>query len=335
VMLTRSGRPAHVAVRLCTGLNAATVSVSADARRLAYATFTRTANVWSIPISPHGSISASVAKPVTTGSQEIEGFDLSADGRWLAFDSNRGGIQQLYRMPLGGGDVEQLTAGDVPSLAPAFSPNGREIAFHRFVKGIRQIFVMPVEGGTAVQVTAGSTHSRIANWSPDGRALSFVKNALSPTQETAIVRRDGNGHWGSPRTLVKGGAAGLWAQDGRGVLTVMRADGDRVALLIASPAGGAPRTVVPPHDRVESAGYSWGFSPDGRFVYYLGRDRDKQKSGIWGVPSGGGARRLMVGFDDPASGLNRAALRVHGNRFYFTLGDPESDVWMTEVTGSR
>jgi hypothetical protein len=26
---------------------------------------------------------------------------------------------------------------------------------------------------------------------------------------------------------------------------------------------------------------------------------------------------------------------VHGNRFYFTLGDPQSDVWMTEVTGSR
>ena len=31
------------------------------------------------------------AEPVTRGSQVIEAFDVSPDGRWLAFDSDRGG----------------------------------------------------------------------------------------------------------------------------------------------------------------------------------------------------------------------------------------------------
>ena len=50
VELGRSGRPRARPVRLSTGLNAATVSVSRDGNRVAYATFSRTANVWSMPI---------------------------------------------------------------------------------------------------------------------------------------------------------------------------------------------------------------------------------------------------------------------------------------------
>jgi hypothetical protein len=310
------------------------VSVSADGRRLAYATFTRTANIWSIPFPPHSSVSASLAKPVTTGSQEIEGFDLSADGRWLVFDSNRGGTQQLYRMPLQGGDVEQLTSGDVPSLGPSFSPDGREIAYHSFVNGIRQIFIIPVEGGAPVQVTAGSTHSRIAIWSPDGRALAFVKDALLPTQGTGIVSHDSNGHWGSPRTLLKGGSSGEWAPDGRGVLTLMRAGQGLFALMIAPTAGGAPRMLVPPEASSEAAGMAWGFSSDGRFAYYVAQDPEHRRTGIWRVPAVGGPRTPMVWFDNPAGGLSRTVLRVRGNRFYFSIGDPQSDIWMTEVLGS-
>ena len=155
------------------------MSVSADGRRLVYAAFARTTNVWSVPIPAHGSVSVSRAQPVTSGSQEIEQFDVSADGRWLAFDSDRGGgNQQLYRVPLAGGDVEQLTSGDEPALAPVFSPDGREIVYHSFRNGFRQLFVMALDGGKSVQVTAGNDHSRAGHWSPDGRSLTF--SAESP-----------------------------------------------------------------------------------------------------------------------------------------------------------
>ncbi|MFL5401427.1 MAG: protein kinase domain-containing protein, partial [Gemmatimonadales bacterium] len=124
VALASSGRPLGEAVRLSTGLNAATVSVSADGRRLAYAAYTRTSNIWSVAIPQSGIVRLSRAEPVTTGSQEIEAFDVSADGRWLVFDSDRSGIQQLYRMPLQGGEVEQLTNAAEPSMAPRVSGDG-------------------------------------------------------------------------------------------------------------------------------------------------------------------------------------------------------------------
>jgi eukaryotic-like serine/threonine-protein kinase len=336
VTLTRAGRPTGDVVRLSTGLNPSTVSVSANGRRLAYATFSRTANIWSIPISSEGSVSSSTAKPVTTGSQEIEGFDVSSDERWLVFDSNRSGTQQIYRMPLPSGNVEQLTSGDAPSLAPAVSPDGRDVAYHTFINGIRQIFVMPVEGGTPVQVTTGSTHSRIANWSPDGRALTFTKDALSPAQGTGVVSRDGQGHWGSPRTLIKGGASGVWSPDGRGVLTAVQVDRDRTSLVIEPAAGGAPRMLIPPQERFFSAGLNWGFSADSRLVYYTAEEPETKRGGIWRVPATGGPRRLVVSFDGAAaSGLSRSTLRVGKSSFYFSIGDPQSDVWMTELSVAR
>jgi eukaryotic-like serine/threonine-protein kinase len=335
VMLTRSGRPANDAVRVSTGLNAATVSASGDGRRVTYATYSRTANVWSLPIPSHGSSSASLAKPVTSGGQEIEGYDVSADGRWLVFDSNRGGTQQIYRMPIQGGEVQQITSGDVPSLAPAFSPDGREIAYHSFVNGIRQLFVMPVEGGTPVQVTSGSTHSRIVSWSPDGRTLTFVKAALLPTQETATVSRDSNNHWGASRTFLKGGAAALWAHDGKAAVTLLRADPGRFAIVIAPREGGTSRTLVPPEATFDPNGIAWGFSADGRLVYYLAQDPESHRIGIWGVASAGGNSRPVVQFDNSFGSLNRAVLRVHGQQFYFSRGDSQSDIWLTEVSASR
>jgi Tol biopolymer transport system component len=334
VTLTRAGQPAHDVVRLSTGLNPSTVSLSADGRRLAYATFSRTANIWSLPIPLQGSVTSSSAKPVTTGSQEIEGFSVSADERWLVFDSNRGGTQQVYRMRLPNGDVEQLTNGDAPSLAPAISSDGREVAYHTFIDGIRQIFVIPSEGGTPVQVTTGNTHSRIANWSPDGHALTYTKDAVSPSQGTGIISRDSQGRWGAARTLIKAGGAGVWSGDGRRVLTAVQVDRDRVSLVIVPTEGGAPKMVIPPQEHFFSAGLNWGFSADSRLVYYTADDPGTKKVGIWRVPVNGGPRRLIVSFEG-APNQSRSVLRIIRNHFYFSIGDPQSDIWMTEVKASR
>jgi Tol biopolymer transport system component len=334
VSLTRSGRPAREAVRLTTGLNAASVSASADGQRLAYAVYTRTANVWSATIPTSGVARLSRTEPVTTGSQEIEAFDVSADGRWLLFDSDRSGIQQLYRMAIPGGEVEQLTDDPEPSMAPSVSRDGREIAYHTFRNGTRQLFVMGVEGGTSVQVTHDSAQNRIASWSPDGRALVFQRDAFAPSAASEIVSRDSGGNWGTPRILLKGGDVPVWAPDGRRVLTVVK-EGDRSTLVIVPREGGAPTRVVLPKGTSPTPGLIWAWSPDGRFIYYVGQDPAGKTSGVWRVPVAGGTPRLTLWFDEPSPSLIRPWFRVNGNRIYFTRGDPQSDVWMTEVSGAR
>ncbi len=334
VDLSRSGRPSGNPVRISTGLNAATVSLSAKGNRLTYANFSRTANVWMLPIPRSGITTISRGQAVTTGSQEIEGFTPSSDTRWLVFDSNRSGVQQIYRMSLpgGGGAIEQLTRGETPSLAPAFSFDGREVVFHSFRDGVRQIFVIPAEGGAPVQVTSGSSHSRIGHWSPDGRTIAFVRNALTPDQETALVTRDQSGKWGTPRTLVKGGAAAAFSPDGTRLVTQIPITGGKFAVAVVPAAGGPAKVVGKPQEGVEG-GVAWGFSGDGKFVYYLMNKTPGERSGIWRVPADSGASTPVAWYDGVAGGFSRSVLRVSGERFYMNIGDPESDVWVTEIVG--
>jgi eukaryotic-like serine/threonine-protein kinase len=340
VHLTRAGGPAGDAARLTTGLNAAEVSVSADGRGLAYAAFTETSNVWALPIPTSGIASVSRAEPVTRGTQVIETFDVSPDGRWLAFDSDRGGTQQIYRVPLAGGEPEQLTVGDdEPAFYPSVSPDGRELAYHAFRGGMRHVFVVPAEGGTPTQVTTGSGQSRAPQWSPDGRTLAIVKALFTPAQETDVVTRDTVGRWGAPRTLVKGGTYAVWAPDGRAVLTETGGFGAPLSLEIVPAGGGEGRVVMsvrnPTTDVAPVGPYALAWSADGRVVNFVGRDPRDLSVGIWSVPATSGTPRLTVKFDDPSRPWHPYGFRAHGGQFYFTVGDRQSDVWTTEVMGSR
>jgi serine/threonine-protein kinase len=338
VALGRDGRAERAPTRLTTGLNAAQVSVSADGRRLAYAVFTQSSNVWSLPVPSSGSTGMSGAEPVTRGSQVIENFDLSPDRRWLVFDSDRGGTQQLYRMPLGGGAVERLTSGG-PAFVPRFSPDGREIAYHAFKDGIRQIFVIPAEGGEPIQVTTGSEHYWAPKWSPDGRTLAFVRSPVTPDHATDLVSRDARGRWGSPRTLAKGGNLPAWAPDGRAIVTAIGGFGIPLSLEIAPVDGGERRVLLAVRDPSQEVApfnpYVCDWSADGRTVYFIGRDPNDGILGVYGVPAAGGPVRLAVRFDDPARRWHQSGFRVLGGRFYFTVGDLQSDVWTTEIVGSR
>src|SRR5207245_1507881 len=130
VALTGSGRPRGSPVRLTTGLGARGISVAADGTRLAYAVFAERSNVWSLPLSALGAGAVSIARavPLTLGNQTIETVALSPDGAWLAFDSDRSGVQQIYRVRLPGGEPEQVTSEPAGALFPSWSPDGRGLS---------------------------------------------------------------------------------------------------------------------------------------------------------------------------------------------------------------
>ena len=341
--LNRAGRPAGEAARLTTGLNAIRVGVANNGRRLAYSVFSQTSNLWSLPIPASGVTSVSRAQPITTGAQVIEWGGVSPDQRWLAFDSDRGGTPQLYRMPINGnGEVEQLTAGVEPAFAPGISPDGREIVYHTFRHGTRQVFVMPAEGGPSVQVTNGPDHSQNAEWSPDGRSLAILRAYHTPAQELALVTRDARGSWGNPRTLLKSGIQGVWSPDGSSVLIATGVAGHSTALVLVpmNPAGKGSRVVYqvrdPATDLAPFGFGGWVWSSDGRTIYFMGRDPRDGSVAIWRLPAAGGTPRLLVRFDDPIHRWQwTTGLRVRGDRFYFNLGDQQSDLWMAEIAGSR
>ena len=72
---------------------------------------------------------------------------VSRDGRWLLYDSNLKGNSDIYRIPIGGGEPEQLTNDPADEFAPDLSPDGGAIAYHSWRRGTRDIEVKPLDGG--------------------------------------------------------------------------------------------------------------------------------------------------------------------------------------------
>jgi Tol biopolymer transport system component len=329
VGLRPGGQPEGPARRLTTGLNAQSISLSADGRRLAYSVFTESSNVWSLPIPATAAAPSSVrqAEPVTSGNQVTEGFDVSPDGRWLAFDSDRSGNADLYRQPLGGGEPEQLTTDPADDFWPNWSPDGREIVFHAFREGRRHLFIMSSDGRERQQITFGADDERTGEWSPDGRTLYFLRNFNGPGSEVRSISRDKSGRWEPARRVYRGNTLPVVVSpDGR--LVAFATGG---AVWAMGPTGESPHILVPRSDRPEDPQATYlSWSEDGRTLYYLGVNAAGLVS-IWSVGKSGGPSRLLVRFDDPTREWHRFGFSAHGGRFYFTLGDRESDIWTAEV----
>ena len=144
--------------RLTTGADAHTISLSVDGRRLAYARFRTLSNIWSIPVPTSRAVSIAGARPVTTGDQTIETVDVSRDGRWLVFNSDRNGSWQIYKMPAAGGEAIQLTTDSAGAYSPAWSPDGHQIAFHSIRTGNRDLYTMAADGSGVIQRTSSPAH---------------------------------------------------------------------------------------------------------------------------------------------------------------------------------
>jgi Tol biopolymer transport system component/DNA-binding SARP family transcriptional activator len=323
VTLGPDGRPLTTE-QLTTGLDAQTVTASADGRRLAYSVFHYSANVWTVDASADRAVSVAQARPLTSGAQIIEGLALSPDRAWLAYDTDLNGNQDIYKLPLTGGDPLRLTTDPRNDFISGWSPDGREIAFYSFRRGTRRVEVMPSDGGPATEVSESPTNQRSPDWSPDGRSLAF--SAGEPgAHQIYVANRGADSVWGAPRRLTQRpeGRVGSprWSPDGR-----LIAFKDHEGVWIVSGEGGEPRRVLgygsPDEPRAETL--QWG--RDGKTIYYKAFDA-AGRSVIAAVPASGGTARDIVAFDDPLRQSTRPEFATDGQRFYFTIGNRVSDVW--------
>jgi Tol biopolymer transport system component/predicted Ser/Thr protein kinase len=327
VSIEASGAPSGPAVRVTTGLDVHTLSLSADGSRLAYSVLVTRQNIWSIripPISKDGPISIAQATPVTTGSQVIEGIGVSSDGRWVVFGSNRSGNQDIFKVPIEGGEPEQLTTDPAEDFLPDFSPDGSEIVFYSFRTGNRDLFVMSADGGSLRQLTRHPGQDRYPGWSPGGTQVTFHSDR-SGRPEVYVVSTEGGELAGEePRQLTsEGGLYPRWSPDGRLIAFNQFGNG----LFVISPEGGEAHRLVHHQNRVFPA-----WSPDSQTVYYKTRDPE---GAIWSIPAAGGEPKLLVGIDDPLRTSTRHEFATDGDQLFFTLTEHESDVWVMELASTR
>jgi len=328
IRLNAAGAPDGEPERLTTGADAHTITLSADGRRLAYARFRTLSNIWSIPVPTARTVSIAEARAVTTGDQTIETVDVSRDGRWLVFNSDRSGSWEIYKMPAVGGEAIQLTTDSAGAYSPAWSPDGHQIAFHSMRSGNRDLYTMAADGSGVVQRTSSPAHELDPTWSRDGHDLlaevipaakeSGAGSTFLAASTFVLVPLDGS----AVRTIPVPGDFAHWspAED---LIAYHSSDGLRAM----SPAG-ASRLLVPNSPTGEEAFFA-AWSPDGKTVYYVAKG--PLGSSIRSVPVTGGTSRLLARFDDPTRQHTLYGFSTDGRTFYCTIGAQESDIWVAQL----
>lgn len=325
----RGTKPDGVAQRLTSGLKIHGIAAAAG-NRIAYSAWTTNVSIWSLPFPRSGPVSVSTARSIFSTTESIEVVRLSPDGQWLAFDSDRSGNMDIYKMRVDGTGLQQLTTNPADDFRPSWSPDGREIAFHSWRSGNRDSYVISADGDSERVIAAGPAHEFSGTWSPDGSQIAFESDRTGQI-EIYIVPAKG----GVPRRLTTGGASlPRWSPDGKFIAyTVTATNTPGVppdAPLRVIPAEGGPvRAIAVPASFGELVAIE-GWSADGKKLYFRviapNGDRNIAEASLDGSPPS-----TLVRFDDPEKRPFNPFFTTDGKTIYFTLGRHEADLWLMDL----
>jgi hypothetical protein len=181
---------------------------------------------------------------------------------------------------------------------------------------------MNADGTNVRPVHEGPGEQRLPIWNGKDAILYMVFS-----DSVFRVKRTGN-VWGKPVLEADGGVAPtMYSPDGRRRIKI-----DRDGAAYVSAADGSSPQPIPVSNRQILAGIAGAgpWSTDSRHFYTAVRERDGTSS-IWQIPVDGDPERRVLHFTDPARQLYRSTFDVFGDRFYFTIGDRQSDVWTMEL----
>ena len=228
---------------------------------------------------------------------------LSPDGKWIAFvvtetdyEENKSN-SDIWIVSSEGGDPKRLTASPKGDSHPRWSPCGKRIAFISGRDGSSQAWVIAVGGGEAGKLTEFPGGVSDLEWMPGGERLIFTgRTYLGVADLDSVSARDK-------------------AVEDRKVSAKVHEhlmyrhwdtyeDGKVQHLFTIAAGGGDPVDITPELEYdaltywLASAGRDFDVSPDGKMVYFSGKqDKDQAVSyneEIWAVPAGGGAARKIT-----------------------------------------
>ena len=225
--------------------------------------------------SPPDDLDAAVASLARIGACYAASF--APDGRRIAFNSDLGGLPQVWTVAVDGGWPQPVTALDDPVQSLHWSPDGATIAFAVAPGGgmNEQVYTVRPDGTGLRRLTDGGKETkRLGRWTHDGAALMLASNRRTAEAMDAYLVDAAGGRW--TRVASTGGVGGLTdvSRDGRrALLHRLVRRGDEDLFLVGLPGGGERR--LTPHDGPGS--FPDGrFSPDDRTVYLASNaDRDR------------------------------------------------------------
>ena len=180
------------------------------------------------------SVEYNTTKQVTNTPEQERSIDFSPDGRSIAYDSERGGMWQIYQTSIKNKDEklftystdlveEQLTNTGKTSLQPKYSPDGKSVAFLENRGTLRAVDVKSKAVRTLMDgkyIYSYSDGDVWFEWSPDSRWLlsSYIGNGGWNSQDIALVNATGNGEIHNLTESGYNEGNGKWVLGGKAML---------------------------------------------------------------------------------------------------------------------
>jgi Tol biopolymer transport system component len=116
-------------------------------------------------------------RTVVDGGRWNGNASFSPDGKWIAFDSDRGGfLSAVWVLRLNGGQPVRLTKPDLEAFWPNWSPDGTHLVLSsNCCRPLSQVFTVKKDGSQLRQLThaTGGGGPAFASYSPDGQRIVF------------------------------------------------------------------------------------------------------------------------------------------------------------------
>jgi TolB protein len=223
----------------------------------------------------------------------------SADGKKIAFSSDRDGIANIYVMDADGQNVKQITQEKEICRAPAWSPDGKKIVFTRHVEGgVPDLFVMDADGKNMVNVTNDPGYDADAAWSPDGKKIVFT-SLRGGNQGFHLYTIDPDGKNLKELTTEdnpQGYVYPAWSPDGKQI-AFGHAVGDGMEIFVVDADGKNLKQLSKQGGKSSYA--CW--SPDGKKIAWHRIDAGGA-SAIWMMDADGGNQKEVLKVDMPEEG---------------------------------
>jgi eukaryotic-like serine/threonine-protein kinase len=313
--------PRGLKQRVTTGVDILHASFSADNKRIVYSKGRWVSNAWRVPIRHDRPATWADAQQLTFDQAFIEFVSVSHDGKWLAYSSDRMGNQDLWKMPLNGGDPIRLTSDPSLEWAPDWSPDGQQLTFYSNRSGNREIWTMPADGGPGNQITSTKTSlNATPSFSPDGREIAF-RSERQGSSDIWVTSVDGR-----ERRVIADSPAGdygnAWSPDGKW-LAFFSNRGGLMQLWLTSTSGGEARRLT------EGEAWSPIWSRDGTEIFYPGGGI--RANNFYAVSPDTHQERRVTDFTGRRGALGAQPPSTDGTFLYFTWREDLGDIWVMDV----